>query len=178
MNEDLEELTALAEQAIRSNVTDLTRRENDHPERPGMTSSHWVPIFIAAQVLCDELEQKTDRGQQTMVGRFLAAQVNRSVTLSTGEGRTTAILKCQEERSRQKLYWFELVDANDGKTTETFASEVEHVELADQPPAKTQNYSRIGQFREMLEVTMGSHSCPFRNLDSRAQTSARFPHRL
>jgi len=161
MDEGLEELKALAEQAMHSNVAGLTRREHDHRVRPGKTSSHWVPIFMAARVFRDKFLYRTERGQETMVGRFLAAQVNRSVMLSMDEGRTTAILRCREERARQKLYWFELDEANDGKTTDTITPEAKHDELADQPPAKTHNHARIGQFRKMLEATLGSNHCPF-----------------
>ena len=56
------------------------------------------------------LANKNIRGQSTLVGRFLAAHVDRPVSIETDGGSEIAILRTQEKGARKRLYWFEADD--------------------------------------------------------------------
>src|SRR5208283_4996646 len=82
-------------------------------DKAGATSSDWVPIFNSARVVSELLANKNNRGQSTLVGTFLAAHVDRPVSIETAGASQVAILRSQQKGARKRLYWFEIADVSE-----------------------------------------------------------------
>ena len=109
MDEGLQDLAALAEYAA-ADGHGLAFRTGEAGERAGRTAKDWVAAFAATQVLRDQLTYGTDRSKATLVGKFLAARLDRAVPIESADGPCTATLRCPGTgRSRQKTYYFEIV---------------------------------------------------------------------
>ena len=109
MDDGLQALATLAEAIVTKNKNDFFCMTGTDSSSKGQAAKHWTPDFINAGVCSDKaLDNRTNKGMDTVVGQFLAAKVERSVemTVPTGSGRAT--LHSKMGRNKQKLYWFEI----------------------------------------------------------------------
>src|SRR5262249_21897086 len=78
MDQGLQDLIALAEH-VATNGSGFSIRDGQAGEQVGKAAKDWIPAFSATQVLRDQLASGTDRSRTTLIGKFLAARVDRSV---------------------------------------------------------------------------------------------------
>ena len=80
---------------------------NVDPAKIGLPASDFEPIFRKARVLVEELDgAKGASDKASKIGRYLAAQVGREVTLSVNGRTGTARLCVHPTRANKKLYYF------------------------------------------------------------------------
>ena len=69
------------------------------------------------QILSEKLAQANARGRATAVGQFLAARIDRTVSVETPDGRHEATLRKREVGGGQRRYYFALSRPQDGGAT-------------------------------------------------------------
>jgi hypothetical protein len=83
----------------------------------GLPARDWEPLFRKVGVERDRLDvAKSERGKTTILGNFLAQNVDREVPIAVNGRTGKATLRMKKGRSNTKQYYFEIVwDEPDGK---------------------------------------------------------------
>ena len=114
MDEGLVALTSLAEHVLERNQHGYFAHAGADSDGTGKSAGDWVQVFADAEVCRDQLANKNPKGKATWVGTFLGAKVERQLSITTARGAGTATLRARGERSRRRLYLFEVaLEADD-----------------------------------------------------------------
>jgi hypothetical protein len=111
-DEDLVELSALADFVVSRNKAGFFSAAEVDPNHFGRRPQEWVAVFHDARLRQPELANAGDRAKAIAVGRFLSGRLGRAVPVQAGELAGLATLRVQPQRSRQRRYWFEVVWGN------------------------------------------------------------------
>jgi hypothetical protein len=110
MDDGLADLATVAEHVVKHSLHDLYILEGSPSAAIGKTPGDWVATLRQCEVLPVSSTVKT-RGAATMAGMFLSGKVGRPVTISTGQGDMSAVLRFNEGNGHKRLYYFILSPA-------------------------------------------------------------------
>jgi hypothetical protein len=118
-NSELDELSALAEQAIgakrhcfsarpgEASADQLAKQIQTHGAGP----SKWTEIFKRANLMEDRLQAAASvQSKGRLIGNFLSKFKDRSVTIRQGDREYTATLRMAPGRARETLYCFQIAE--------------------------------------------------------------------
>jgi hypothetical protein len=107
-NSELEELTALAQEAISSKKFHYIKSSTTSIVSVAQPPARWIAVFEKAGVQNSEMVGKADHPKATLIGKYLSRYVNRSVSVDVNGNRGKATLRREEARAGKKLYAFEI----------------------------------------------------------------------
>jgi hypothetical protein len=110
VDQDLQELIALAEHVVGKGKKDLYADGPVDPTNFGKAAKEWLPTLREARLLQKQQhESASDHAQAIAAGKFFGSRLDKPVPITVGNKAGTATLRVQPTRSRQKRFWLQVV---------------------------------------------------------------------
>lgn len=111
MDEGLQTLATLAEHVQTKKLSGFIGDSGS--SAAGKLPKAWVPLFAEQDLCRNQLAGKSQKSQETFVGKFLSGKTGRCVDVSLPTRLGKATLNKIDARGGQKLYYFALAQAED-----------------------------------------------------------------